>query len=233
MRAFHAGNANPFADAIAWYGADSYNATTGVWLDKTGKGNNATQATEALRPTIGSDASGRVAVLFGSKFLSVPTSTNTFSFLNKGTGCVFLVGRIATNTTTAVFWMTGRFNSSDIEQSMYFNSNNTAFRTLIRNAGTVNLLNETTVTANAQFLICYNFAELKKSLNGGTDTTFTYDSTSFPTGNNSYNLHIGATANGDFSLPSGSYINELLFLNNMTNARRLQVQNILKIKYGF
>lgn len=83
-----------FQDAAGTTPVTALGQPVGLVLDKSGRGNHATQSTALSRPTLQQDSTGRYYLSFDGTddFLSVPGSAATMKFLHDGTGASIWIG---------------------------------------------------------------------------------------------------------------------------------------------
>lgn len=82
--------------------------------DKSGNGWHRTQATEANRPTLRQDATGKYYLDYaGGKTLTVPNSTGEFTWMHDGSGCTVAAFGNFPNDTVSRQWLTSHPNTAN------------------------------------------------------------------------------------------------------------------------
>jgi hypothetical protein len=220
-----------YQDAAATIPATATNDPVGAWLDKSGNGRHATQATAASRPTVGSIASGRglvfdshdsllslasVADIIGSP-ASSPATTIAFVALNSSGAAGFTLGSDnAANGRVLVS------NSFDASGGSFFDVAGTAGGRLAYS------LPASSQTAASVYLMQRNGSSMVVRRNGATIATKSDASQTFSatTARLSLGQTIGLTG---FSGTCGSV---LCYPSAISSADRQRIERYLAAKWG-
>jgi hypothetical protein len=228
---------NMLSNNTLWLDAADTNAFTlsgssvNTWIDKSGRSNNATQATAGSRPTRVAYGSLNAVDFDGTDdFLETGKAISVF-FLNTARS-IFVVGlarTVSTNDTTNAYQNDAFLGDRGGYASLYMRSSGPIVGAF--NWTGANSIATTTLTLNALTLFNYTLSSstLGIRLNGGTQTT----AASGTTNNMTFTLDIGRQFNNNSYNLNGQIMEVIIYSQDLISAQRQIVEGYLAWKWGF
>ena len=216
------------------------------WNDKSGFGNNFTQATGANQPKTGTRTINSKNVLDfdgSTDFMSCPSSTATFKFLHSSTGgTMFVVGLIDDTVGGGTIMGTANFSSAQIGVCVDVDGTeqtNTAIVRGVSGNSTALAFTVNTLTPGAAFYLTSKLDggnataanRIKESLNAGSFNGANTLSNAASTANSTANLTFGADGSGAVNY-NGVFGEVIIYEGILSNDDITANKNYLAAKWG-